>query len=91
MSHKESYCYHTNKHVTYDNKSSLSSTSDITDDFFDASPTEISNIIHYKNHNVNTNRKSIQVTNSAPDYSKQRPLFAWLPTETIKKTYELTT
>ena len=31
--------YHTNKHITYDNKSSISSTSDITDDFFDASPT----------------------------------------------------
>ena len=28
---------------------------------------------------------------SAPDYEKQQPLFAWLPTNIIKKTYELTT
>ena len=34
---------------------------------------------------------SVDVTSKPPDYDKQRPLFAWLPTSTIKKTYELTT
>ena len=37
--------YQINKHVTCDTKCSNSCTSDITDDFFDASPTELSNII----------------------------------------------
>ena len=35
--------------------------------------------------------KPVQVIPKEPDYEKQRPLFAWLSTETIKKTYELTT
>ena len=83
--------YHTNKYITYDTNSSFSFTSDITDEFYDASSTELSNIIQYEAHKTNTHRKPIQVTNSEPDYLKQRSLFAWLPTETIKKTYELTT
>ena len=33
----------------------------------------------------------IRVSPSEPDYAKQRPLFGWLPIDTIKRTYELTT
>ena len=33
----------------------------------------------------------ISVETKEPDYDKQRPLFAWLPADIIKKTYELTT
>ena len=60
--------YHTNKHVTYDANSSIACTSDITDEFFDASPTELGNIIKYEAHNTKTHRKPVQVTNSEPDY-----------------------
>ena len=35
--------------------------------------------------------KPVRVTPSTPDYEKQRPLFGWLPVDTIKRTYDLTT
>ena len=35
--------------------------------------------------------KPVTVETKQPDYEKQRPLFAWLPTDIIKKTYDLTT
>ena len=38
-----------------------------------------------------TSRDGITVKAKEPDYSNQRPLFAWLPTDVVKKTYELTT
>ena len=40
---------------------------------------------------METTKTPIYVTPEEPEYEKQRPLFAWLPIETIKRTYELTT
>ena len=59
--------------------------------FFDASTVTMSDIIQYEVNNSIRHPKPIQLSTSEPDYEKQRPLFAWLPTETIKKTYELST
>ena len=38
-----------------------------------------------------TSRDPITVKTKEPDYNNQRPLFAWLPSDVIKKTYEMTT
>ena len=38
-----------------------------------------------------TSPDGITVETKEPYYNNQRPLFAWLPTEVIKKTYEMTT
>ena len=51
----------------------------------------MSDIIQYEVHNSIRQSEPIQVRTNEPDYEKQRPLFAWLPTETIKKTYQLST
>ena len=59
-------------------------------EYYDASPVTVENIIQYEVQSSNTTSKPIHVSTSTPDYEKQLPLFAWLPTETIRKTYELT-
>ena len=40
---------------------------------------------------INAPSAPVSVNTKEPDYEKQCPLFAWLPTEVIKRTYELTT
>lgn len=44
-----------------------------------------------KGDHTKASQAPISVDTKEPDYNKQRPLFAWLPTDIIKKTYELTT
>ena len=35
--------------------------------------------------------KPIKVSENKPDHDSQQPLFGWLPTDTIKQTFQLTT
>ena len=44
-----------------------------------------------KRDKIKSSSTPITVEKKDPDYEKQRPLFAWLPTDIIKRTYELTT
>ena len=38
-----------------------------------------------------TTKTPIRVTSEDPKYKKQQPFYLWLPIETIKRIYELTT
>ena len=91
--------YHTNEHLINANvDNSLHFNEDYYCDedhsmFYDSHSSQV-----YDCHNISTNNEErkasktpVQITTSDPDYEKQRPLFGWLPTEVIKKTYELTT
>ncbi len=61
--------------------------------YFDAQQEETSDSTNLEvlAREVETTKIPIQVTPEEPKYEKQQLLFAWLPTETIKKTYELST
>ena len=80
--------YHTNKHL-------ISTVIDDADQslYHDTYELHDHNIpkISVNNEEIKASEKPIQVKTSDPDYEKQRPLFAWLPLDVIKKTYELTT
>ena len=47
--------------------------------------------INVQNQELKASKSPVQISTKEPDYERQRPLFAWLPVDTIKKTYELTT
>lgn len=51
----------------------------------------MSGINIYEVNNSIRQSQPIQVQTNEPNYKKRLRLFAWLPTETIKKTYQLST
>ena len=92
--------YHTNTHIhSNDSESFLPYEYSYDDDnlsYFDTVEHEndhhrLSSFSYSIFNGEVNNNKPRQVSPSKPNYKVQRPLFAWLPVDTIKRTYHLTT